>query len=226
MENEPYQEETPYYLFVLAIRSSVIREKYLGRLAYFMNFVGISDGNLEERCNAFGQKAKNDTLWLTDNLMRYLHVHRQRAERKDISGSTLRNYIKPIKLLCEQLEISLPWKRITRGMPKGRRYANDRVPTIEEIQRIVEYPDRRIKPIVYTMASSGIRLGAWSYLKCGHVSPIEKDGNIVAAKITVYAEEEDEYFSFISLEAWNELSMWIKYRQDSGERITSESWLM
>lgn len=226
MENEPYQEETPYYLFVLAIRSSVTREKYLGRLAYFMNFVGISDGNLEERCNAFGQKAKNDTLWLTDNLMRYLHVHRQRAERKDISGSTLRNYIKPIKLLCEQLEISLPWKRITRGMPKGRRYANDRVPTIEEIQRIVEYPDRRIKPIVYTMASSGIRLGAWSYLKCGHVSPIEKDGNIVAAKITVYAEEEDEYFSFISLEAWNELSMWIKYRQDSGERITSESWLM
>jgi len=100
------------------------------------------------------------------------------------------------------------------------------VPTIEEIQKIVKYPDRRIKPIVYTMASSGIRLGAWHYLKWGHVSPILRDGKTVAAKITVYAEEEDEYFTFISLEAWNELSAWIQYRKDSGEEITTESWLM
>jgi hypothetical protein len=49
------------------------------------------------------------------------------------------------------LEIPIPWKRITRGMPRGRRYANDRVPTLEEIKKIVEYPDIRIKSIVYTI---------------------------------------------------------------------------
>jgi hypothetical protein len=76
------------------------------------------------------------------------------------------------------------------------------------------------------MASSGIRLGAWGYLKWGHVSSVEKDGEIVAGRLRVYADEEDEYFTFISLEAWNELSKWIKYRQDSGEVITSDSWLM
>lgn len=84
-----------------------------------------------------------------------MHIHRQRVDRREISASTLINYIKPIKLFCEQLEISLPWKRIRRGLPRGRRYANDRVPTIEEIRKIIEYPDRRIKSIVYTMASSG-----------------------------------------------------------------------
>jgi hypothetical protein len=31
---------------------------------------------------------------------------------------------------------------------------------MEEIRKIAEYPDRRIKAIVYTMTSSGIRLGA------------------------------------------------------------------
>jgi hypothetical protein len=226
MEDEPVSGETPYFSFVYAIRSQVTREKYLGRLAMFMSYVGINEGDIENRCNTFGQKAKADTTWLTNNIVKYLHNHRERAERREISGATLRNYVKPIKLFCEQLEISLPWKRMTRGMPKGRRYANDRVPTIEEIQRIVEYPDRRIKPIIFIMASSGIRLGAWRYLKWGHVTPIEKEGSIVAAKIRVYAEEDDEYFTFISLEAWNELSYWIKYREESGERITTDSWLM
>jgi hypothetical protein len=45
---------------------------------------------------------------------------------------------------------------VTRGLPKGRQAANDRAPTIEEIRKLVEYPDRRIKPIVDTMASFAI----------------------------------------------------------------------
>ena len=76
------------------------------------------------------------------------------------------------------------------------------------------------------MTSSGIRLGAWDYLKCGHIRPIEKDGKIVAAKIIVYAGEEDEYFAFISKEAYSELRRWLKYREDAGEIIDDSSWLM
>ena len=71
-------------------------------------------------------------------------------------------------------DILLPWKRITRGLPKPRRYADDRAPTLEEVQKIVGYPDRRIKAIVSTMVSSGMRLGAWNYLKWKHVTPIER----------------------------------------------------
>ena len=122
MENE-LELETPYASFVFAIRSPVTREKYLGRLAYFMSFIGITEGNLEHRCNIFGQKCKTDSKWVANNVIRYLRMHRQRVEKREISASTLSNYVKPIKLFCEQLEISLPWKRITRGMPRGRRYS-------------------------------------------------------------------------------------------------------
>lgn len=51
-------------------------------------------------------------------------------------------------------------------------YADDRVPRLDEIQRIVEYPDWRIKAIVYTMVSSRIRLGAWDYLLSEHITPL------------------------------------------------------
>ena len=185
------QSETPYESFVFAIRSPVTIEKYLGRIAGFISYVGITDGNIEKKCNILGEKSNADSKWLVNNVIRYLRVQRNRVERREISASTLSGYIKPIKLFCEQLEISLPWKRITRGMPKGKRYANDWIPTVDEIKRIIEYPDRRIKPIVFTMASSGIRLGAWSYLKWGHISPVEKEGEIVAGRLRVYAEEED-----------------------------------
>ena len=44
-------------------------------------------------------------------------------------------------------------------------------PTIEEIQKTSEYPDRRIKGIMYTMASSGIGLGVWDYMCWKRIQP-------------------------------------------------------
>ena len=64
---------------------------------------------------------------------------------------------------------------------------------LREIRKILEYPDRRIKAIVYTLASSGIRLGAWDYLRWRHVMPIidKQDGEgVMAAKLIVYAGED------------------------------------
>jgi hypothetical protein len=128
---------SPYSIFILAIRSPITREKYLQRLGYFLDYSGIGEqGTIEERCNIFGKKAKSDINWLANNILKYLQYHKDRVERKEITGSTLRNYIKPIKLFCEQMDITIPWNKITRGMPKGRKYANDRAPTIEEIRRM------------------------------------------------------------------------------------------
>lgn len=111
-------------------------------------------------------------------------------------------------------DIPIAWKKITRGLPKFRRHADDRAPTLEEIQKICAYPDRRIKAIVYTMATSGIRLGAWDYLRWGNIKPIRSKDIVIAAKITVYAGDDEEYFSFITPEAYHTLENWIclKYR--------------
>jgi hypothetical protein len=79
-------------------------------------------------------------------------------------------------------------------LPRARRFADDRAPTLDEIRRIIDYPDRRIKPVVYTMLSSSMRLETWNYLHWVHVTPIEQDGKIVAAKMAVHAGDPEEYF--------------------------------
>ncbi len=77
------------------------------------------------------------------------------------------------------------------------------------------------------MTSSGIRLGAWDYLRWGNIRPIEKKGiGIVAAKMIVYEGEDEEYFTFISKEAFLELNEWMQYRQKSGELIDEYRWVM
>jgi integrase len=140
--------------------------------------------------------------------------------------ATIRNFYKRVKLFCSVYDIELSWKKITNIMPVGRRFANDRTPTHEELQKVIEYPDRRIKHIVLVTCSSGIRVGAWQYLKWKHIEPIKRDDKIVAAKIIVYAGENEQYFSFMTPEAFQALQEWMNYRKKSGEDINGESWLM
>ena len=79
--------------------------------------------------------------------------------------------------------------------------------------------------MVYTMVSSGIRLCAWDYLHWKHVIPIKTTNEkgevvIVAAKLVVYSNEDrDEYYSFITPEAYNALKEWIDFRAGYGEKI-------
>ncbi len=225
--NDNYVRIDPYSLFLHAMKSSVTKKKYSRRLEMFFNFIKIPGENLEEQCLTFVNSGRNNVNWVFTNILKFVLFYKERINKKEISGATLINYLKAIKLFCEMSDISINWKKITRGLSRGKRYASDRIPTIDEIRKIVEYPDRRIKPIVYTMCSSGIRLGAWDYLKWKHIIPIMNDNNeIIAAKIKVYADEEDEYFSFISLEAYFYLKEWMDYRRDAGEKISEESWLM
>lgn len=121
-------------------------------------------------------------------------------EKGDISPATLGNCIKAVRLFCEMNDVAITWKEITRGLPKARRFADDRATTLDEIRSIIEQPDRRIKPVIYTTSSGGIPLEAQNYLRWGQIKPIETDGKVVAAKITSDAGDPEEYFSFITPE--------------------------
>jgi integrase len=120
---------------------------------------------------------------------------------------------------------------ILRSLPKVKQQAIDRIPTVQEIKKLIEYPDRRIKLIVLLSMSTGIRVGAWDYMKWKHITPIrgnENDGTaiILAAKLVVYPNEPEEYFTFMTPEAYNSVKEWMDFRASFGEEITDKSWIL
>ncbi|MDW0180488.1 MAG: hypothetical protein QN649_08325 [Nitrososphaeraceae archaeon] len=216
--------------FLYGIKSDETRRSYVSKLDFFFDFYKIEGNDIREKSKNFleyTKKGKNITQKVTDLVLNYMYFHIQRAQKKEISRGTIRNFYKPIKLFCEMNNVVLNWKIISKGLPRGTQNANDRIPTIDEILGVLKYPDRRIKPVLYTMISSGIRIGAWEWLKWKNVIPIYDDKKtVIVAKIIVYDGEPDQYFSFITPEAYWSLKEWMEFREKQGEKITKESYLM
>ena len=189
--HEEEQRIDLWSLYIFAVKSPITRQKYQKRLAKFLDFISLdqADNTIEQKALVFAESGRKDPNWAFSSVVKFVQFQRDRVNRKEITGATVRNYVKSIKLFCEMADMTIPWKKITCGLPRGKKYADDRIPTIEEIRKLIEYPDRRIKAIVYTMASSGIRVGSWDYIQWEHIRPIEgSDKTVIAAKLIVYAE--------------------------------------
>lgn len=77
------------------------------------------------------------------------------------------------------------------------------------------------------MISSGIRIGDWDTLQWKHIAPVRDGiGEIITAKLSVYPGDQEEYYTFVSPEAYDSLKEWMDFRMAYGETITGESWVM
>jgi len=84
---------------------------------------------LDSHCKQW-KKDNNSALI---NILKFIYFQRERVEKKEISGATVVNYVKSIKLFCDMADIPIHLKRITRRLPRGKKYADDRIPTLEEL---------------------------------------------------------------------------------------------
>jgi hypothetical protein len=80
------------------MRSPVTRDRYSTRVAKFFDFIGLSGKSLEQRASMFAKKGRNDTNWALSNILKFIYFQRERVEKKEISGTTVINYTKNIKL--------------------------------------------------------------------------------------------------------------------------------
>src|SRR6476619_2867382 len=131
-ENKKNDESSTYSLFVYGIRSQLTRDYYLRRLRIFFNHINLLPSeSMEVRCNTFSLNGVKDPHWAFNSIINFLQFQKGRVQRNEITGATLGNFVKSIKLFCEMYDITIPWKknysRVTKDAPPcGRKGAYDR----------------------------------------------------------------------------------------------------
>ncbi|MGC2570109.1 MAG: site-specific integrase, partial [Candidatus Nitrosopolaris sp.] len=198
--------------FRAAIRNPVTRDQYERRLIGFLKSVKMTP-------DEFVTKAKSQCSIIEKVIVLFISAENDRVENKEITAGTVANVLKPIKTLLEMNDVTfINWKKIKRVLPKVRRYALDRIPTIDEIQNIVEAADIRGKPLTLVFVSSGIREGAIAQLKVADYTRLEGVGRLV-----VYNGDPERYVTFISPEACSALDKYLTFRREHGEIISTNS---
>jgi hypothetical protein len=117
-------------LFRAAIKSQATRDPYERRLIGFLKRMDAVSPD------AFVEFARNNSVLAENKIIAFLSSERARADRGEISAGTINNWVKAARLFLEMSDVQLNWKKIRRVLPRARRYALDRVPTMDELREI------------------------------------------------------------------------------------------
>jgi len=171
---------------------------------------------------AFVEKATSDKKWGEAVVVDFA----KSAMDRKLAGGSVVLLIAPVKKFCKMNDVPINWDRVGAHLPRQRKYASDRAPTMEEVKLLLQDADLRLKAIILVMLSSGIRIGAWNYLRVKDAEPVEQDGKLVCAKLKVYAGEPEEYTTFLTPEAYSALKAYLEFRKMNGEEVEPDSTLI
>jgi integrase len=135
--------------------------------------------------------------------------------------SALHNYIAVIMSFYRINDVVLNQNKISKFMPESRRVMKDRAYTSEEISKLLQIADERMRAVILLLASTGVRIGALPELILRN---LEKADNYY--KITIYENYKEEYFTFCSFECMQSIDFYLDFRKRYGEKLGPQSLLI
>ena len=97
----------------------VIRYKHKKRLGKF-DYLGLEGITIEEKSRLFINLVKDEgNVWILNTMINLISFNRATLTRKKLQAQQ-RDYLESIKFFCEIADFSIPWKNITRGLPKAK----------------------------------------------------------------------------------------------------------
>jgi len=133
------------------------------------------------------------------------------------SFAAIHNYVASIKSFYKINDVMLNDRKISKFMPEHTRLRKDRAYTYDEISKLLDIADERMRVVILLLASTGIRIGAITSLKLR---------NLEDNKIVVYENTNQEYFTFITPECKKAIDFYIDMRSRYGEKINDDSYLI
>jgi len=133
-------------------------------------------------------------------------------QAENLAPGSVSNHVKGVKALfrCNGLKLELPY-----NLPKRSVY-EDRAPTPEELQRLLDIADLRERTIITMLALGGFRIGTLVKLRYSHV---KRDLEKQAIPIHVHVEAEitkgkyHDYDTFLNPEAVDYLRDYLENRR-------------
>ena len=143
-------------------------------------------------------------------------------QAESLAPSSVSSHVKAVKALfrINGLKLELPYNLSNRTI------YNDRAPTPEELQHILDIADLRLKVIVSTLALGGFRIGTLAKLQYRHV---KRDIEKMTVPIHVHVEAEitkgkyHDYDTFLGQEAADYLRTYLEVRRQGTHKIPPES---
>lgn len=210
MESVLQDEDDPERLFLNSIKSKETKRVYLIHIQKYLEFV---------HCKTINDLIVNfkDPKDVERRIIDF--IIKMKEEGRNFAS--ISNYIKPVISLYKINDVMLNSKKINKFMPSKTWVKKNRGYSCEEVQRLLDIADERIRAIILLLVSSGCRIGAMATL---HVRDIEKAGDVY--KITIYENEEKEYISIMTKEAYDAIQLYPGMRKRYGEQVGPDSILI
>jgi integrase len=208
LQSQPQQSLQPELeLFLSSIMSQYTRVNYLIYFRKYQEFIG-PDSDL-----FLGNNPSPNPVAIQNKIIEFITDMKSNGK----GYSTIHNYATAVLAFYKINDVILNVSKINKFIPQARKVRNDRSYTYEEIQKLLEIADEREKVLVLLTVSSGIRQGAISPLKMRHLQD---------TKLTVYGNEPEEYFTFITPECRKAIDSYLDMRKRYGEVLTPETYLI
>lgn len=136
---------------------------------------------------------------------------------KGLGYSAISNYVKAIIAFYRINDFVLNTEKISKFIPEYRKMKKDRAYRHQEIHRLLDFADERLRVVIYILASTGIRIGAL---------PLLRLRNLEDNKITVYENSNEEYITFCTPECSSAIDAYLDMRKRYGEKLTADSFLI
>ncbi len=138
-------------------------------------------------------------------------------QAENLAPGSVSNHVKGVKALfrCNGLKLELPYNLPKRGV------YNDRAPTPEELQKLLEIANLRERVIITMLALGGFRIGTLVKLQYRHVKRDLEKGTV---PIHVHVEAEitkgkyHDYDTFLGVEAADYLRAYLESRRKGSPR--------
>lgn len=199
-------------LFYQAIRSESTRANYEKALSRFFEFAKTNyDPNLTFESLVSIPQDKGQIL-LEDYLIYLKHDGK--------SYDIVKTAFQAIKHFFSMSDRMFNWDKIKKMRPEKKAKVQDIPHSKETISLMLgSIVSLEIKAVLMVLASSGCRVGMVEHFRICDMKPMSNG----CQRIVVYAEDKEEYSTFITQEAFGYVQKWLDRRRICGESLTERS---